>query len=595
MEQRDMHTAQEISRLCLHCQLCCQGNICHVVLTPDELGKFSGFGLAIRRQSDQNYFFTEVCPYLHDDGCSIYSKQLLNDCSSYRCRTLKQLLNGKIDLITAQQRVDRVKKQIRAVIAGLRSGESGQANMQDLLGLWLKEKRYRRQPDLLSDIRNLLTDIDHDFHAQRLLAKLIFKQKRAGIKITLGASKLHSTLIPPDKPADKDGVAEIIFSAQGLQTPAYIIDESTLEQLVSSARSLAKQAGARLLYSMKANSIVPVLEKIAPLVDGISCSSLPELLLARQATHATTNLHFTAPGIGAKEAEAIARECRYLSFNSLSQWDHYQGVLHADLSTGLRVNPHLTLANRPHYDPCRAFSKLGISVDQLQEIWQQAPERFQSIAGLHVHNAVGEVDFSNFLATSRILEQKIPELLHRLSWINLGGGYRLQRCKNRPLFLEACASLQEKYGLQVFIEPGTALVQRACWLLTSVVDIFSSNGKKIAVLDSSVNHQLEAFIYNFKPLVYGVSSRGQHSYLLAGATCLAGDLLGEHRFLQPLQIGSRILFKSVGAYTHAFSIQYNGLNFPSIYWLQPDKKIILKRQFTIEDFARRCAAEDSSV
>ncbi|MBF0446162.1 MAG: hypothetical protein HQL68_11290, partial [Magnetococcales bacterium] len=277
-----------------------------------------------------------------------------------------------------------------------------------------------------------------------------------------------------------------------------------------------------------------------------------------------------------------------ISFNSISQWSRYQELLEGDISCGLRVNPHKSLAGRPHYDPCRTFSKLGISVNQLQYIWQKNPDRFKNITGLHVHNAVGDVDFTNLQATIKIIKEKLPELLHNLQWINLGGGYRLGSCKNRHLFVDTCNSLKNIYGLQVYIEPGTALVQKACWLLTTVVDMFKSDGKTVAILDSSINHQLESFIYGFKPSVYGTARDGKYSYLLAGATCLAGDLLGEHGFAKPLSIGEKVLFKSVGAYTHAFGIQYNGLNIPSIYCLQGDNQIILNRQFTLEDFTRRC-------
>ncbi|MBF0379371.1 MAG: hypothetical protein HQL69_00010 [Magnetococcales bacterium] len=589
MEQKEIPQEDIGSKLCLGCLLCCKGNICRVVVTTKELHYFTDMDLGLRSQADDKYYFTKSCPQLQHDGCAIYTKHLPNDCSSYQCRTLRPLIKNRIDLTTAQQRVVLVKKQIGEVFAALGIEDQQQANLRDLITVWIKEKQYEKQPEILPKIRDLLIYLDKNFHSQeKLLAKLPAKQKAAGIKIVLGKERESKPQQKAVESIAKRDVEEIILKGQDLKTPAYIVDEITLQDLVSTARLLTKQTNSRLLYSMKANSTVPVLQTVIPLVDGISCSSLLEVLLARQVGGREAKLHFTAPGIGEKEAAAIADECSSISFNSVSQWSRYQWLLEGEIAGGLRVNPHKSLASRPHYDPCRVFSKLGISVNQLQDLWQDSPDKFKNIKGLHVHNAVGDVDFKNLHATSQIIEEKLPDLLQHLQWINLGGGYRLGSCKNRSLFIDTCKHLQSRFGLQVRIEPGTAMVQKACWLLTTVVDMFTSDGKTIAVLDSSINHQLESFIYNFKPNVCGTAKDGRYQYQLAGATCLAGDLLGEERFVKPLRIGSKVLFKSVGAYTHAFSIQYNGLNIPSIYSLQADGRIVLKREFTMADFTRRC-------
>ncbi|MBF0358038.1 MAG: hypothetical protein HQL70_05475 [Magnetococcales bacterium] len=583
MEDSKSTLEKNVSKLCLGCLLCCKGNICRVILSANELHFFSGMELSLENQSEQKYYFSKACPQLTADGCLIYFKHLPKDCSSYHCRTLKQLLKGGIDLKTAEQRVEEVKKQIVSVIAKLGGGGPDNSGMRDLINGWLNDKQYLQQPALLEEIRTLITDIDKNFHNKKQLLGKLPPKAKSGVKLTIGVSK--------QKPGKKLELGDLILAAKGLETPAYIIHEKSLEDLVANARALTEPTDTKLLYSVKANSIVPLIKKIAPLVDGLSCSSLPELLLARQSSGVGTKLHFTAPGIGALEAKAIDGECTSVSFNSTGQWRRYKWLIKRGLSGALRVNPHLSLAGKPHYDPCRTFSKLGISVNQLHDLWQNSRREFVNIDGLHMHTAVGEGDFKNLQRTVAIVEEKLPELLDKLSWINLGGGYRLESCKNQQIFIETCSRLKKKHGLQVYIEPGTALVQRACWLLATVIDIFTSDGKAVAILDSSINHQLESFIYGFRPSVYGSSKHGRYSYLLGGATCLAGDLLGEHRFNERLQIGSRVLFKSVGAYTHAFSIQYNGLNFPSIYWMKPDNSIILKRQFTLDDFARRCAAE----
>ena len=61
----------------------------------------------------------------------------------------------------------------------------------------------------------------------------------------------------------------------------------------------------------------------------------------------------------------------------------------------------------------------------------------------------------------------------------------------------------------------------------------------IAVLDTTINHAPEVFDYQLQPDDVGHDLAHRHPYLLAGATCLAGDLFGEYRSVRPLQIGSR--------------------------------------------------------
>ena len=580
--------ADVAAMLCRSCGICCQGSICRVVFTASEQNLFTSQDMAIFQQRDGDYYFTQSCPHWQKDGCGIYG-QRPTDCRNYQCRTLKSLLMGKLDLIAAKERVDKVLAQILVVVGLVQTGDSEQSSVQDLLSALIKDEKFKQEPVLLKEVGKLLTLIDRYFHPQKMLSQLPKQAKLVGVRFSVGQAKEQKSQKKVVLSVGKQSVVEQILTTENLATPAYIIDESGIENLVATARSLTQEAGAKLLYSIKANSIVPVLKIIAPLVDGLSCSSQPEIMLAREVAGPDVKLHFTAPGLGPNEARSIANECSQVSFNSLEQWSRYRQIFAGRLSVGLRVNPHLSLVGKPHYDPCRQFSKLGIPVRQLRGVWQRQPKVFQDVEGIHVHNAVGGTDFKNFIATAQIIEKNLAGLLGRLRWINLGGGYRLGGCKNRHLFHDAIAHFRNKYALEVYIEPGTALVQRACWLASTVVDMIQRDGKTIAILDSSINHQLESFIYDFKPIVHGASSTGRYPYLLAGATCLAGDLLGEHRFSQPLKVGSIVMFKSVGAYTHAFTIQYNGLNPPAIYLLRKNNEIMLIKKFTNVDFFQRCS------
>ncbi|MBF0588276.1 MAG: YkgJ family cysteine cluster protein [Magnetococcales bacterium] len=587
MPPQDAPPPDPAQRLCLDCGLCCQGLLCPVILTPDERALYAETNTEIRPRTKGDYYFSHPCPHLQPEGCNIYIQRPA-DCQHFRCRLLKRLIEGTSSLGVALAQVQQTREMSAALMAKLPDSalmHDPNTGLQDALRHWLKQDKPQRNPALLKQVRQLLGHLEETFHPQSLLKQL--PSPKSALTITL---RRKSPL--PQEQANKNRIATVrrhLLENKTLSTPALVIDGPRLAQVATGIRALTDEGGAHLLYSMKANAIFPLVEKLATHCDGITCSSLPELQLARKAAGPDKPLHYTTPAITEAQIDTVTRECSHIHFNALSQWDRFHERAAGTTSCGLRVNPHISLVRRPHYDPCRPFSKLGVSVHQLQEAWQENPSRFEALEGLHLHNAAGQRDYDHIRRTAAVLEERLPELLKRIRWLNLGGGYRFDQHhhQNRHILLKTLAHLRNRYNLELYLEPGTALVRKTCWLVATVVDLYESEGKPLAILDSSINHQLESFIYGYRTVVYGTTPDGPHRYQLAGATCLAGDLLGEHRFDEPLCIGSRILFENVGAYTHAFTIQYNGLPPPTLYWMQEDGDCSLVKRFTLEDFLER--------
>jgi len=149
--------------------------------------------------------------------------------------------------------------------------------------------------------------------------------------------------------------------------------------------------------------------------------------------------------------------------------------------------------------------------------------------------------------------------------VNLGGGYLLSELDEPGTFGDAVQRLIREYRVQVFVEPGAALVRNAGYILSTVVDVFVSDGSTVVLLDTSVNHMPEAFEYQDTPPVRGSSPVGEHVYTLAGCTCLAGDEFGEVRISEPLSIGSLVAFTACGAYTYSRANTFNGVPLPAVY------------------------------
>ena len=409
-------------------------------------------------------------------------------------------------------------------------------------------------------------------------------------------SPLDINVRTKDKPSEPEGestfsledsVGDLLVHCSRLDTPAFVYDEEAIVERCEYLRHIVDAAQCNLLYSIKPLTFVEVLRLIAPYVDGFSVSSLFEAALVRAVAGGERTVHLTTPGLKPHEIGGLAELCDYISLNSLSQWDRHKWELRGKVNCGLRINPQRSFVSDPRHDPCRQHSKLGVPIQAMIDGAAPSPLSSEGLNGLHIHTNCDSPDLGELLTVVRHLDRQLGDILPNFEWINLGGGYLFEEEASVQQFIEAVAMLRHRYGLRVYVEPGAAIVREACYLVSTVLDIFPSDGRSIAILDTSVNHVPEVFEYQYPPDVVGVSEAGGFSYTLAGSTCLAGDIFGEYSFTEPLAVGSRIVFADVGAYTLVKAHTFNGLNYPTIYVLTAQGDLVLKKRFTYEEYAYR--------
>lgn len=389
---------------------------------------------------------------------------------------------------------------------------------------------------------------------------------------------------------DDSGIDELISSgaqaALGVpETPAYVYSENVLRSVASYASCAAEEAGCKLLYTLKPCSLAGVLEVLSPYVDGFGTSSIFEARLAGEVLSTEQSIHCYSPAFSHGELAAVLSTADYVSLNSFSQLEVAASLNRGTTSIGLRVNPELGFASDERYDPCRPHSKLGVPLSDFRSLYD-ASAHDQILEGIHVHSNCESDDLGQLEDTVELMLGTLNELDH-LSWINLGGGYYLTpEVDSRPLE-RAARLLTEKFDATVFIEPGTALVQQAGMLITEVLDVFESGGKLVAVVDTSTSHMPEVFEYDFAPSVEGPEEGGIVSTIVAGRTCLAGDVFGEYKFREPLEAGERVAIMDAGSYSHSRAAPFNGIPTPSSYLLREDGSFILAASYDYRDFASR--------
>ena len=321
-----------------------------------------------------------------------------------------------------------------------------------------------------------------------------------------------------------------------LCTPAFVYDEDRIVQLVSRISEIARQCHAPLLYSIKPLEIPSVLDLLSHAVDGFAVSSLFEARLVRESTSEKSVVHISAPVFPGRDTANIYGVCDFISFNSIRQLQQFGAAASRQISVGLRINPQKSFIEDERYDPCRKHSKLGVPLEELSRTMSETPTVLDAISGVHFHNNCDSTDFNELFDTVKHLDTVIEPLLSRVDWINIGGGYLFNEADSLAPFFRAVDLLRTKYGLTVFVEPGAAIVRNAAYLVSTVLDMFESDGKTVAILDTTVNHMPEVFEYQFSPDVLGATDDGEFKVILAGCSCLAGDLFGEVAFEKPITI-----------------------------------------------------------
>jgi len=381
-------------------------------------------------------------------------------------------------------------------------------------------------------------------------------------------------------------------SREDIRTPAFVYDEGILVERASRISTLAQEMGCHFLYSVKPCAQLSVMNVIRRHVEGFGVSSLFEAKLCREEVSSggvPGLIHIATPCYRANEIDELSQYVDRITFNSLPQFKRLTRLVKETISVGLRANPEMSFLEERKYDPCCPDSKLGVPLRQLRNYWKRDGEFRTALRGIHFHNNCGSTRLNELLLTVKRVIREIPEILRSVAWINLGGGYLFGVADSEEAFAEAVGLLRDVSRAEVYIEPGEAVVGEAGCLISEVVDIFESNGKRFAVLDTTVSHIPEFFEYGLEPMVIGHGSRNRWRYVLAGASCLAGDVFGKYAFQRQLEVGQRILFMNVGAYTLTKASMFNGIGLPAVYFRRKDGTYSCEKIFSFDSIIGQCA------
>ncbi|MBB4035032.1 carboxynorspermidine decarboxylase [Dysgonomonas hofstadii] len=372
-----------------------------------------------------------------------------------------------------------------------------------------------------------------------------------------------------------------------IPSPCFVMEEELLRKNLSLIKSVKERAGVNIILAFKAFAMWKSFPIIREYIPHSTASSVYEAQLAYEEMGSLA--HTFSPAYTEENFPIFMRYSSHITFNSLSQFNRfYPDTLkyRKKVSCGLRINPEFSVVETDLYNPATPGSRLGVSVDQLDDT---LPE---GIEGLHFHTLCESSSY-DLEKTLEVIEQKFGHLLKQVKWFNMGGGHLMTRKDyNVEHLIGVLQSFKAKYtNLEIIMEPGSAFAWETGVLVSSVVDIVENRGVKTAILDVSFAcHMPDCLEMPYKPRIRGAYHdpvEGLPTYRMGGSSCLSGDFIGEWSFDEPLAIGDRIIFEDMIHYTTVKTTMFNGISHPAIALWNRYNQLEIYREFTYEDYKGR--------
>lgn len=350
-----------------------------------------------------------------------------------------------------------------------------------------------------------------------------------------------------------------------------------------------KESGAKIILALKGFSMFSTFELVSKYLKGCTASGLHEARLAREEFakfNSDAEVHTYSPAYKEEDLKEIAKISNHIVFNSPSQLFKYSDMvknINPKVHLSLRINPEVSASPKDIYNPCGIYSRLGTTLENFDK------KVLDFVDGLNFH-ALCEQDVDALEEVLVKFEKNFSKYFKNLKYINFGGGHHItKKGYDVEKLIRIIKDFRQKYGVEIYLEPGEAVGWECGYLVASVLDIFK-NGMDVAILDTSAEaHMPDTLAMPYRAEVRDASeaNKKKYTYRLGGNTCLAGDIMGDYSFDEPLKIGDKIIFEDQIHYTFVKSTTFNGIKLPSLVIKRKDGSFEVVKEFGYEDYKGR--------
>ncbi len=368
-----------------------------------------------------------------------------------------------------------------------------------------------------------------------------------------------------------------------LRTPCYVLDTALLKRNLQILARIQERTGCKILLALKGFAFWNVFPLMRNDLAGIAASSLHEARLGRE--EFGKEVHLYAPAYRDDEIGSLLELSDCVVFNSFSQWRRFrEQCQNRDILYGLRINPEHSETSVSMYDPCASGSRFGIPLGEFD------PDGLEGITGLHFHTLC-QSSADALERTLKVVESKFGAYLHDREWVSFGGGHFItsedydvdQLCRMIDDF-------QSRYDVLVYLEPSETIALNCGFLVSSVLDVTRTTIDTVILDTSAVTHIPDVLEMPYRPAIEGAGEPGQypHTYRLGGISCLSGDVIGDYSFPKPLNVGDKLVFHDMAAYTMVKNNTFNGISLPDIVHYDSATHLIrVVRSFSYQDYKNR--------
>lgn len=373
-----------------------------------------------------------------------------------------------------------------------------------------------------------------------------------------------------------------------LPSPCYLVDERLLEKNLKVLDYVQKKSGVNIILALKGYSMFSTFPLVGKYLSGVTSSSLFEARLGYE--EMGKQVHIYAAAYREDEFDEIMNYCDHIVFNSFNQWKLYRDKIKKyneendkKIECGIRINPEYSEIETDIYNPCFKNSRMGVTLENFEE------DELEGIDGLHFHTMC-EQNSDTLERTLKAVEEKFGKYFYNMKWINFGGGHHIAKEGYDVERLINCINyMKNKYDVDVYLEPGEGVAINTGFLVATVLDVIK-NGMDIAILDTSAAcHMPDVLEMPYRPEIInsGKPNEYEYTYRLGGPTCLAGDIIGDYSFKEPLKPGDKLVFCDMAHYSMVKNNTFNGINLPAIVKYSDENGVEIIRQFGYEDFRNR--------
>ncbi len=377
---------------------------------------------------------------------------------------------------------------------------------------------------------------------------------------------------------------KVNFDPNAVPSPSYVVDEGLLIKNLELLKSVIDRTGCKILLAQKGFSMFSVYPLIGKYLNGVTSSGLLEAKLG--AEEMGKEVHTYSPAFSETDFDEILSYSDHLVFNSFDQWRRFRDKVKnypKPIECGIRINPEYSEIEVDMYNPCFTFSRFGVTLENFE------PDELEGISGLHFHSMC-EQNSDTLARTIKVVDEKFGKYLKGMKWINFGGGHHITRPDyDIETLIDSIMFMKNKYGLEVYLEPGEAVALNTGFLVSTVLDTMH-NGMPIAIMDTSAScHMPDVLEMPYRPEIAnaGMPNEKAITYRLGGPTCLAGDVIGDYSFDQPLKPGDKLVFGDMAHYSMVKNNTFNGMELPAIVLNTVENGPKVIKEFGYEDFKER--------